>query len=275
MPELPEVETVKRGLEKTILGKQISGCSVYRSDLRIPVPHDVAENLMEGEIKSILRRSKYLLIDYGKDSFLVMHLGMSGKILNSDVGRYNKAKHDHFCIDFSDNSKMIFNDPRRFGLVTIINKEEIESHKLFASLGPEPLTDEVDGKYLKLIFKDRKIAIKQALMDSRNLVGVGNIYACEALFRSGINPKKAAGDISEKRLEELSLDIKAVLLEAIKSGGSTLRDYVRSDGSSGYFQHNFRVYGRENQPCVICSTDIKRIVHQGRSTYYCPACQKK
>lgn len=274
MPELPEVETVKRGLEPNILGKQIVGADVYRRDLRIEIPSTLEKELTGARIDSIKRRSKYLLIDYGKKNLLVIHLGMSGKLLYSKVAGYKKQKHDHLKIKLNDDNIIIFNDARRFGLVTLIEKDSLNEHKLFSHLGAEPLTDGFNGQYLQEKLKNKTINIKQAIMDSKNLVGVGNIYASESLFRTGINPQKNANKISLKKLNELANNIKQVLSEAIESGGSTLRDYVRSDGDVGYFQHNFRVYGRENQPCVICSTPIKRIVQQGRSTFFCPKCQK-
>ncbi len=275
MPELPEVETIKRGLEPNLLGKTIVECTVYRHDLRIPVPQEIAEKIEGGKIENIIRRSKYLLIDYGKEDYLVIHLGMSGKLLYlEDDSIFEKAKHDHFHLRMDDNSSIVFNDARRFGLVTLINIEEFESHKLISHLGPEPLTSNFDAKYLKAKFKNKHVNIKQAIMDSKNVVGVGNIYASESLFRTNISPIKQAGELNAKKLEELVVNIKQVLKDAIKSGGSTLRDYVRSDGDVGYFQHSFKVYGRENEPCLICATNIKRIVQQGRSSFYCPKCQK-
>jgi formamidopyrimidine-DNA glycosylase len=275
MPELPEVETVKRGLEPNLIGKTIKECTVYRHDLRIPVPQEIAEKIEGGKVEKLIRRSKYLLIDYGREDYLVIHLGMSGKLLYlKDDSLFEKAKHDHFHVKMDDNSSIVFNDARRFGLVTLINKREFESHKLISHLGPEPLTDAFDAKYLINKFKNKQVNIKQAIMDSKNVVGVGNIYASESLFRTSINPTKLAGKISSKKLGELVINIKQVLESAISSGGSTLRDYVRSDGDIGYFQHSFKVYGRENAPCLICSTDIKRIVQQGRSSFYCPKCQK-
>lgn len=274
MPELPEVETVKRGLEQNIIGKKIEECIVFRHDLRIAVPENIVEELEGSSIKSLQRRSKYLLIDYGKDNYLVIHLGMSGKLLYLEDDIFQKQKHDHFFIKFSDNSSIFFNDARRFGLITLVNKDELSEHKLFSHLGPEPLTDDFDGNFMKNKFANKQVNIKQAIMDSKNLVGVGNIYASEALFRSKINPTKPAGKISQQKLNLLSDNIKQVLRDAIESGGSTLRDYVRSDGDVGYFQHSFKVYGRENEPCVLCSTNIKRIVQQNRSSFYCPSCQK-
>jgi formamidopyrimidine-DNA glycosylase len=272
MPELPEVETVKRSLEKQVLNRVIE--KVYISDKRLREPYPKGlQNILKGrEITKIERRSKYLLIDVGAE-YLVVHLGMSGKILYQNKN-YKLQKHDHFILYFEDASLMVFNDARRFGVVDLVKKNKLNQHKLFKHLGIEPLTKDFDGKYLKEKLQNKNIAIKQAIMDAKNLVGVGNIYASESLFRTNINPKTSAKDISLKKLDDLSKNIQIVLKEAIKSGGSTLRDYVRSDGDIGYFQHSFKVYGRENQPCFYCSTSIKRIVQKGRSTFYCPNCQK-
>ncbi len=273
MPELPEVETVKRGLETQIVGKAIK--EIFTSDkrLRMEYPKNLASSLKNRKILKLDRRSKYILIEIFGGETLVIHLGMSGRILFKEKA-HKKEKHDHFIVKFTDDTQIIFNDPRRFGLVTLIKNEEINSHKLFKDLGIEPLTKGFNGGYLQNVFKNKNLPIKQAIMDSHNLVGVGNIYASEALFRTKIDPKKPASKIARKNLDMLSENIKKVLLEAIKSGGSTLRDYVRSDGDVGYFQHSFKVYGRENQPCFSCQTALKKIVQQGRSTYFCPECQK-
>ena len=274
MPELPEVETVRKCLEQQIKGRKILQCQKFRDDLRIPFPDNLIDVCSNSKVNNIMRRSKYLLFDIEKDDYLVIHLGMSGKITFGDVD-YERVKHDHLIFNLEGGGKMIFNDPRRFGLVTLVNRRNFSQHKLFSGLGAEPFDQDFGGNYLKNIFKNKTQPIKLALMDSRNLVGVGNIYAAESLFRSGINPKIAAGNISLKRLEVLAGNIRQVLSEAIESGGSTLRDYVRSDGDIGYFQHKFKVYGRENQACEICGTLIKRIVQQNRSTFYCPNCQKR
>lgn len=272
MPELPEVETVKRCLEKQIISKVIKKVAISNKRLREPYPKGLIKNLQGRVVSKIERRSKYLLIDVGAE-YLVIHLGMSGKILYQNKN-YKLQKHDHFILYFKDGNLMVFNDSRRFGVVDLVEKKSLKNHKLFKHLGIEPLTREFDGKYLQKVFKNKNIAIKQAIMDAKNLVGVGNIYASESLFRSYINPKMPAKEISLKKLEILSKNIQIVLKDAIKSGGSTLRDYIRSDGDSGYFQHEFKVYARENQPCFNCSTAIKKIVQQGRSSFYCPSCQK-
>jgi len=274
MPELPEVETVRRGLEPNIKGKKINDIILRRKDIRIPIPEDLSESFSGNIIKSVGRRSKYLLLDAGLEDYLIIHLGMSGKLLYHAEENTDYLKHDHVIINFEDKSSIVFNDARRFGLVTTANIAELGEHKLFKHLGPEPLTGDFTAEYLKNKFKKKNVAIKQAIMDSKNLVGVGNIYAAESLFRSKINPITPANKVSFPKLKLLTENIKQVLEAAIESGGSTLRDYVRSDGDVGYFQHNFNVYGKENEPCLICATNIKRIVQQGRSTFYCPKCQK-
>jgi formamidopyrimidine-DNA glycosylase len=272
MPELPEVETVKRGLEMQIKGRVVNKLYLGKKRLRFPFPDNLEISLKGKKILGIDRRSKYLLVNVGKE-YLVIHLGMSGRILFEE-GNYKLQKHDHFILYFNDKTLLVFNDARRFGLIDLVSKNELENHKLFVHLGAEPLTKEFNGKYLQQKLTNKNIAIKQAIMDAKNLVGVGNIYASESLFRSYINPKTPAKEIGLKKLEDLSKNIKSVLNEAIISGGSTLRDYVRSDGDIGYFQHSFKVYGRENEPCINCGTSIKRIVQQGRSSFYCPVCQK-
>ncbi len=274
MPELPEVETIKRGLEKQIVGKKIGSILTSDKKLRENYPKTISVELKNRIISSINRRSKYLLLNLDNKKILVIHLGMSGKILFKKQDNEKPDKHDHFIVNFTDNTRIVYNDPRRFGLITLVEEEKLNKHKLFKNLGIEPLSKGFNGTYLKDIFKDKSKAIKLSVMDANNLVGVGNIYASEALFRSGINPGRASGKITTNKLNELAENIKIVLKEAIRSGGSTLRDYVRSDGDVGHFQHSFKVYGREKEPCVSCGSSIKRIVQQGRSTYFCPKCQK-
>jgi formamidopyrimidine-DNA glycosylase len=272
MPELPEVETVKNGLEKQILNKYIAEIFLGQKKLRVDFPVDI-NTIKKSKIIRLWRRSKYLIIDLSCKKSLIIHLGMSGKILYKENFSKEFQKHDHFSLVFSDNSQIIFNDPRRFGLVDLTKTAILNNHKLIKNLGPEPLSNELTSDYLKKTFYKKQKPIKLAIMDANNLVGVGNIYASEALFLAKISPKTRAGDISQKRLELLSNSIKSVLISAIESGGSTLRDYVRSDGDIGYFQHSFKVYGRENAPCFVCNSLIKRITQQGRSTYYCSNCQ--
>ncbi len=273
MPELPEVETVKRGLEKQITGKKIK--SVFTSDkkLRVPFPKNLEASLKNASITAINRRAKYLLIDLDNGKSLIIHLGMSGKILFREKP-YTPQKHDHFILEFTDNSILVFNDARRFGLVTLEKTNNLQNNKLLANAGVEPFTKEFNEKYLKTKFENKTQNIKQAIMDATIISGVGNIYASEILFLSKIDPQARAGELNSPKLKLIIKNTNHVLQEAIKSGGSTLRDYVRSDGGLGYFQHQHKVYDRENQPCFTCGTNIKRITQQGRSTFFCPECQK-
>lgn len=273
MPELPEVETVRRGLEPALTGQTIRSVELRRKDLRIPFPVDMRTRLEGAAILTVRRRSKYLLVETGKDT-LIIHLGMSGRILLEKHG-YLAKKHDHVLLGFSDGTLLVFNDARRFGLMTLCPTAELDNHKLFAELGPEPLSDDFSAEYLHSALKARNSPIKTALMDAKLVVGVGNIYASESLFRSFIHPARKTSSLTKKEASLLVPTIREVLQEAIDSGGSTLRDYVRSDGDLGYFQHKFRVYGRENKPCLTCATPIERLQQQGRSTFFCPRCQRR
>jgi formamidopyrimidine-DNA glycosylase len=273
MPELPEVETVRTGLEKSINSKTISKIILNRKKIRFDIPLEILK-AEKSKIISIERRSKYLLVNLSNAHTIIIHLGMSGKVLVHKTKLKQYDKHDHFAIIFTDNSEMVFNDARRFGVVDYTKTANLAEHKLLKDLGPEPLTDKFNDKYFIKQFMAKTKPIKIAIMDAKNVVGVGNIYASESLYRAGINPAQACGKVSEEKLSLLVKSIKQVLKEAIKSGGSTLRDYVRSDGDLGYFQHNFKVYGRDKDSCFKCKAEIKKIVQQGRSTYYCPRCQK-
>lgn len=275
MPELPEVETIKRGLKKSLKGKVIEKVTLRRKNLRIPFPPDFTAKLIGKKIVSIKRRAKYLLIETDKeDCLIIIHLGMSGRLLLKDSYPDKPEKHDHVIIKFTDGNTLIYNDTRRFGLMTLAEKKNIKSHPLFSELGIEPLPEKFNGKILHELIKKKNVPIKNALMDSHLIVGVGNIYACESLFRSHISPLRKAKSITSKQSDLLTKNIKQVLKEAIASGGSSLRDYVHASGEMGYFQHKFSVYGREGKNCPACQGKIKRIKQQGRSTFYCPACQK-
>lgn len=274
MPELPEVETVMRGLATQLEGKRIERVEPMREGLRFPFPERLVE-LLEGQrIVLLARRSKYILCELENGWQLLLHLGMSGKILVYPEPRQELKKHDHLLIWLEGGTEIAFNDARRFGIVDLIKPKQIASHPLLSHLGPEPLENEFTPAYLYAALKKRSMAIKPALMDAKLVVGVGNIYASEALFKAGIAPVKKANTISKKQCEILVTCIQEVLRDAIRSGGSTLRDYVRSSGDVGYFQHQFKVYGREKEPCLICSSSIERIVQTGRSSFYCPSCQK-
>lgn len=275
MPELPEVETVKSGLEKHFLNKTIAKVTHSDKNLRHPLPKNIIEKLSGATIKQFYRRAKVLFIHLDNGYSLIFHLGMTGKIV-FDISTVAKHlhKHNHFNVYFNDNSYFIFNDIRRFGYVDLCKTDEIEQLSYIKSLAPEPLTDDFNVDYLFAKFKNKNTAIKQAIMDNALVVGVGNIYACESLFTAKINPKTPAKLVSKKRLAILVDEIKSTLMRAIEKGGSTLNDYVQADGSLGYFQHEFFVYGKANEECKVCKTPIEKITLGQRSTFYCPKCQK-
>lgn len=270
MPELPEVETTCRGLNPHVVGCKVTGLMVHQKSLRIPVPTCLDE-LVGQRIESIQRRAKYLIFATGK-GWMVIHLGMSGSLRICDAA-VPLRKHDHVVIELDDGQQMRYHDPRRFGLVDWTSGGW-QQMRWFKALGPEPLTDEFDAAYLFAKAKGRKGAIKTFIMTNQVVVGVGNIYACEALFMAGIDPKRAAGRVSAKRLEVLVEAIKDRLVAAIESGGTTLRDFVREDGKPGYFKQELMVYGREAEPCRKCQRAIKRVVIGQRSSFYCSQCQR-
>ncbi len=281
MPELPEVETVMRGLEPYLTGSVISKAKKNRPELRIPFPKTIEQDLKGRMITHLSRRAKYILIHLDNNQILVIHLGMSGRIsILMQAQKYKPETHDHFIISLENGIRIIYNDPRRFGMIFMIDKNDIETHKAFVHLGPEPLGNGFSGKILEGLLKGKQTSIKQALLDQRMIVGVGNIYACEALYKAGINPTKKAELIKGKKADLLARSICDVLKKAIQAGGSTLKDYKQTDGTLGYFQHQFVVYDKEKQPCGACDCDIektggvKRIIQSGRSTFYCPQKQK-
>lgn len=273
MPELPEVETVCRGIRNTLSGTKFVRVQKFRDNLRFPFPANFTANLEGRKIIGVSRRAKYILIHLDNNNTLIVHLGMSGRIVIHPSFRNQMDKHDHVVFQTDNGMEVVFNDPRRFGMMDIVNSNAIISHKCIKDLGFEPLEDEFDGEALYNILKNRKIPVKLAIMNANLVVGVGNIYACESLFRSKISPIRAANGIMPTECNILSQDIKTVLGEAIIAGGSTLRDYVASSGEAGYFQHNFNVYGKEGQKCTICQHEIARIVQAGRSTFFCKTCQ--
>lgn len=273
MPELPEVETVRRGLAPHLTGQRIRRVQLNRPDLRVPFPPDLVETLTGARIAGVGRRAKYLLLGLDNHQVLIIHLGMSGQLTIRPQQGYETRLHDHAVLELENGTALIFNDPRRFGLWALAGQDSVAAHPLFAHLGCEPLAAEFDADYLKARLARRSGPIKPVLMDQKLVVGVGNIYACEALYRSRISPFLPANK-SLKKSGLLVESIQAVLTEAIASGGSTLRDYVRSSGDAGYFQHHFRVYDRENRPCEACQTPIMRRVQAGRSTFFCVDCQK-
>jgi formamidopyrimidine-DNA glycosylase len=270
MPELPEVETTVRGLARYLDGERITRVAVNRPDLRRAFPPDLVQSLTGAKVTGLGRRAKYGLINTDRDQTMVFHLGMSGRwrIDPEELG-----KHDHLVLETAEH-RFALNDARRFGSVDLVDTALLDQWPQFAALGPEPLGEDLTPAYLKRTLADRKQAIKLLLLDQRIVAGLGNIYVCEALYRSGISPLRAGGAVSLAMLKRLVPEIKAVLTESIEDGGSTLRDYARPDGELGYFATRFDVYGREGKECRHCKGTVKRIVQGGRSTWYCPACQK-
>ncbi len=271
MPELPEVETVRRGLESHLAGRILERVDVIRGDLRYPIP-DLGAALRGQRVLSIERRAKYLLFFFN-GVLLSWHLGMTGHfhVLSRDVPA---AAHEHVRFLFDDGKTLRYRDPRRFGYAGLLPLQGWRQHPWFRDMGPEPLGDEFTPEYLAHCCGKRRISIKQILMDARVVVGIGNIYACESLFRAHIHPVRAANRISDSRLQQLVREIRQVLMEAINAGGSSISDFVCADGKPGYFAHSFRVYGRAGKVCLDCGGEIRRIVQAGRGTFFCPACQR-
>ncbi|SDE65748.1 bifunctional DNA-formamidopyrimidine glycosylase/DNA-(apurinic or apyrimidinic site) lyase [Limimaricola pyoseonensis] len=283
MPELPEVETVRRGLLPAMEGRRIETAHVNRPDLRWPFPERMAERLSGQRVERLRRRSKYILADLSGGETLIVHLGMSGRMTVSGVklGRFHvdhpaPGKHDHVVLEMQGGARVTFNDPRRFGAMDLAPTEALEDHRLLRDIGPEPLGNHFDESYLVARLKGRMVPIKTALLDQKVVAGLGNIYVCEVLHRAGIDPRRKAGRISEARIAALVPLVRVVLEEAIAAGGSSLKDYRQADGAMGYFQHGFRVYDREGARCPAegCEGEIGRIVQAGRSTFWCASCQK-
>ncbi|WP_114008139.1 bifunctional DNA-formamidopyrimidine glycosylase/DNA-(apurinic or apyrimidinic site) lyase [Cohaesibacter intestini] len=295
MPELPEVETVRRGLAPVMEGVTIRQADVRRKNLRFDFPDQLAERLQGRQVISLGRRSKYLLADLDDAQVLVMHLGMSGsfRVVEAEdahlIGKesFHRARgklpqHDHVVLHLTSGASVLYNDPRRFGFFDLIPRAVLAEHPYFAKLGVEPVGNMLDAAYLAARFSGKKTPLKTALLDQHIIAGLGNIYVCEALYRSGLDPKRAAGSLVTKagkasaKLQLLTDEIRATIAEAIEAGGSTLRDHTRADGSLGYFQHRFKVYDREGDPCQneACSGTIERFTQSGRSTFFCPKCQK-
>jgi formamidopyrimidine-DNA glycosylase len=283
MPELPEVETVRRGLAPVMEGTVIAQADVNRPDLRWPFPENMAERLTGQRVERLRRRSKYILADLRSGETLLIHLGMSGRMLISGdpLGQFTHdhpaaQKHDHVVFHMENGARITFNDPRRFGAMDLLETANAEHHKLLSALGPEPLSNDFHESILIEALKDRNTPVKSALLDQRIVAGLGNIYVCEVLFRAGISPKRKAGQIATARVGAMVPIIRTVLEEAIEAGGSSLKDFRQADGELGYFQHSFDVYGREGEPCRSegCSGTITRVVQSGRSSFYCPTCQR-
>lgn len=287
MPELPEVETVRRGLQPVLEGAQIIEAQTRRKDLRFPFPKDLARQLQGKIITGLSRRAKYLLLSFSDNLTLISHLGMSGSWRIEDAppgddhhGKEKNPSHDHFIMQVKtregETRQVIYNDPRRFGFLLLVASDQLFEEPFLKKLGVEPTGNALSGAYLQSCFKNRQTPLKAALLDQGHIAGLGNIYVCEALWRAELSPMLKAGSLAEdeKKAQELARHICAVIHEAIEAGGSSLRDYVQADGTLGYFQHRFSVYGREGEKCLRCNGHIERVVQGGRSTFYCPSCQK-
>ena len=283
MPELPEVETVRRGLMPAILGQIIFMAEVNRPDLRWPFPKNMAKRLTGARVTALRRRSKYILMDLDRGETLIIHLGMSGRMLISGFKLGNfftehpaAEKHDHVVFHMENGARVTFNDARRFGAMDLATTAEVENHKFLTSLGPEPLGNSFNESYLKGALTGKNTPIKTALLDQRIIAGLGNIYVCEVLYRSKILPTQKAATLSKLAIGKIVPIIREVLEEAISAGGSSLKDYRQTGGELGYFQHNFQVYGREGETCKekVCKGTIKRITQAGRSSFFCPQCQR-
>jgi formamidopyrimidine-DNA glycosylase len=268
MPELPEVETTVRGLARVLDGRRIASIEARRPDLRRALPVDLGQRLTGARVTGLRRRAKYGLMDTDRGDTLVFHLGMSGRWR---VDPTELEKHDHFIVATDEGRRIALNDPRRFGSLDLVRTDALAEWPPIAALGPEPL--DMDAKELKRRLAGRSAAIKLLLLDQHIVAGLGNIYVCEALFRAGIHPKRAGGSVSLERLRRLVPAIHDVLAEAIEAGGSTLRDFASPDGELGYFSKSFAGYDREGRPCA-CGGAVRRLVQGGRSTYYCPKCQR-
>lgn len=279
MPELPEVETVRRGLMPRLVGRRIVRLHQRRPDLRVPMPAKFASRVEGRTVTAIDRRAKYLLIRLDDAQTLIVHLGMSGRMTLHDAGSaasHPLDRHDHVVFDMDDGWQVRFNDARRFGLMVLVTDTAVAQHKYFRSLGPEPLDDAFTGDVLAARLAGRRTPIKAALLDQKTLVGVGNIYACEALFLAGISPRRSAHTVKGERASRLVEAIKRVLNRSIEDGGSTLRDHVQPGGELGYFQTRFNVYDRAGIACPTrgCGQTVRRLVQAGRSTFYCARCQR-
>ena len=283
MPELPEVETIMRGVSLFLEGATIKKVSLNRPDLRWPFPENFADRLSEAKVLGLKRRSKYILVDLSTYETLLIHLGMSGRILisGSKIGNFLRepakvSKHDHVIFELNDGTIITYNDPRRFGAMDLAKTSDLNNHKFLKKLGPEPLGNNFNSDYLRTSLSKKESPIKNVLLDQSVVSGLGNIYVCEALFMSGISPKKKAFKVSKSKCEELVQNIRKILNAAIQAGGSSLKDFTDIQGNSGYFQFEFYVYGRDNQRCKTrsCDRNIKRISQSGRSSFYCPNCQR-
>jgi len=273
VPELPEVETIRRGLGPLVTGRRILGVQVRDKRLREPIRPEQLRRLRGARVEGIRRRSKYLLIDTSARLTLLVHLGMTGQLWVADRGRPRRP-HEHVGIQLDDGRDLRFADTRRFGLLRVLRSDRIDLDPRIMGLGPEPLDPALDGAALFRATRGRRKPIKNFLLDTRSIAGVGNIYACEALHRSRIHPKRPVGRIGEEAWGRLLGELRGVLNEAIAAGGTTLRDFLNAEGEVGYFAFSLRIYDRERKPCGRCAATVRRIVQAGRSTFYCPRCQR-
>jgi len=271
MPELPEVETTRRGIKPYIEKQFVAEIIVRQPKLRWPIPPEI-QQMVGQKISAVERRGKYILLKTTTNGTVLMHLGMSGSLRVVDAGS-SPQKHDHIDIVFQNNKAIRLRDPRRFGAVLWTTQNPLK-HKLIRSLGPEPFSDDFNAAYLYQLSRSRSVSIKQFIMNGHVVVGVGNIYACESLFKAGISPKRSAGKVSKARYKKLVEVIKEVLAQAIEQGGTTLRDFVQAEGTPGYFQQQLNVYGKTAEPCLVCGSDVKKITQGQRSTFYCSQCQR-
>ena len=275
MPELPEVETVMRGMQPALEGKKLTNIEARCDSLRWPIPNNFADRLKGRRVINIARRAKYILWYLDDETVMILHLGMSGRVSITAKRPSKIEKHDHLIFTTEEGTVIRFNDARRFGMVDLSVSDSVLQHRLLKQLGPEPLSNDFTELSFRQILSSKKTSIKNALLDQRVVAGLGNIYVCEALFRSNISPRRLALNVKGKRLRNLSFNIREVLNEAILAGGSSLRDHAQTNGDIGYFQHNFMVYGREGQACKKngCDNKVSRIIQSGRSTFYCAKCQ--
>ena len=276
MPELPEVETVMRGIQPALEGMKLINVEQRCAKLRWPIPYNLVIRLKGRRVTGIARRAKYIIWYFDNETAMILHLGMSGRISITSHRPAVLEKHDHLIFTVEDGTVIRFNDARRFGMVDLVQSNQIFQHRLLKSLGPEPLGNDFSSIGLGAMLEGKQQPIKNALLDQSVVAGLGNIYVCESLYRSNISPRRLAMNVKRRRLGELFVNIKDILNEAIIAGGSTLRDHVQTNGDLGYFQHNFMVYGREGEACKKsgCVGEIKRIIQSGRSTFYCAKCQR-
>ena len=278
MPELPEVETVVRGLRPKLEGHRLKLVEQRRPDLRFPLPENFAARLQGRRVERIQRRAKYMLLHLDDGQVLLCHLGMSGRMVIVERARNGRRpplhRHDHVIFVTDAGTEIRFNDARRFGIMDLIAGDALEAHPLLRALGPEPLGNDFNGPALAAALKGKRTPIKAALLDQQVVAGLGNIYVCEALFFAGLSPRRLAYTVQGNRAEKLAAAVRQVLARAIEAGGSSLRDYVQANGELGYFQHEWAVYGREGEPCRRCGAPVKRLAQSGRSTFYCARCQK-